>query len=511
MVLIFSKIAACRRGYTLALLQGWKGELGFGAPNLEFAPINRGVGMGMFFLKQRWEKKGGYREVLVIAVPLILSTGMWSVQHFVDRMFLSWYSSEAIAAAMPAGMLYFTVASLFMGTASYVSTFVAQYYGAGSLNRIGPVLWQGVYVSALGSIVLLGLIPFARPIFSLVGHEAFVQRNEVVYFQVLCLGGGPYIASAALSGFFSGRGKTWPIMWVNTLATALNIVLDYMLIFGHWGLPELGIKGAGIATVLAGVFSLLVFMGFMCLGVNNRNYHTFEGWRPEKLLFWRLLRFGLPSGLQFCLDMAGFTAFVLLVGRLGTVSLAATNISFNINTLAFMPMIGCGIAISVLVGQYLGADRPDLAQTSAYSGFHLTFVYMATIASAYVLVPDVFVAPFTPEADPQGFSEIYRLSVVLLRFVAIYSVFDTMNIIFCSAIKGAGDTRYVMNMTVILSLAILIVPSYMAIVVFGLGLMVAWVFATTYVILLGVIFYLRFLDGKWKSMRVIEPITFSEF
>jgi MATE family multidrug resistance protein len=194
---------------------------------------------------------------------------------------------------------------------------------------------------------------------------------------------------------------------------------------------------------------------------------------------------------------------------LGTTSLAATNISFNINTLAFMPMIGCGIAISVLVGQYLGADRPDLAQTSVYSGFHLTFVYMATISSAYVLVPDMFVAPFAPKTDPQGFSEIYRLSVILLRFVAIYSIFDTMNIIFCSAIKGAGDTRYVMTMTVILSLSILVVPSYVAIVVFGLGLMIAWVFATAYVILLGITFYLRFLDGKWKAMRVIEPITIS--
>jgi MATE family multidrug resistance protein len=458
----------------------------------------------MQHLKNRWRSEGGYREVLVVAIPLILSTATWSIQHFVDRMFLTWYSPEAIAAAMPAGMLNFSMTSIFMGTAGYLSTFVAQYYGARRYHRIGPALWQGVYVSLFGGLVIVCAIPFAEPIFSLVGHSPLVQQNEVAYFQILCLGGGAYSASYALSGFFSGRGKTWPVLWVNVATTVVNLVLDYALIFGHWGFPDLGIRGAGIATVVAGVFSLLMFFALLCSGSNNDTFHTIKGWRLERDLFVRLLRYGFPSGVQFFLEMAGFTAFVLVVGRLGIASLAATNIAFNINTLAFMPMIGCGIAISVLVGQYLGGDKPDRAQSVVYSGFHLTLIYMISIAAAYVLVPDVFVAPFALRADPAGFSEIYGYSIVLLRFVAVYSVFDTMNIIFCSAIKGAGDTRYVMLVTVILSVFVFVVPVYLAVVVFELGLMVAWVFATAYITLLGFIFYFRFLGGKWKTMRVIE-------
>jgi len=455
-------------------------------------------------LKTRWNSPGGYREVLVVAIPLILSTATWSVQHFVDRMFLTWYSPEAIAAAMPAGMLNFSMTSIFMGTAGYLSTFVAQYYGAKRYHRIGPALWQGVYVSLLGGLVMVCAIPFAEPVFRLVGHSPLVQQNEVEYFRILCLGGGAYSASYALSGFFSGRGKTWPVLWVNVATTVVNLVLDYALIFGRWGFPELGIRGAGIATVVAGVFSLLMFFALLGTGSNNDTFHTIKGWRPERDLLVRLLRYGFPSGVQFFLEMAGFTAFVLLVGRLGIASLAATNIAFNINTLAFMPMIGSGIAVSVLVGQYLGGDKPDRAQSVVYSGFHLTLVYMISIAAAYVLVPDVFVAPFALRADPRGFSEIYGYSVILLRFVAVYSVFDTMNIIFCSAIKGAGDTRYVMLITVILSVFVFIVPVYLAVVVFEFGLMIAWVFATAYITLLGFIFYLRFLGGKWKTMRVIE-------
>ena len=455
-------------------------------------------------LKTRWNGPGGYREVLVIAIPLILSTATWSIQHFVDRMFLTWYSPEAIAAAMPAGMLNFSMTSIFMGTAGYLSTFVAQYYGAKRYHRIGPVLWQGVYVSLLGGFVIVCAIPFAEPVFRLVGHSPLVQQDEVAYFQILCLGGGAYSASYALSGFFSGRGKTWPVLWVNAVTTVVNLVLDYALIFGHWGFPELGIRGAGIATVVAGVFSLLMFFALLCSGSNNDTFHTIKGWRLERDLFVRLLRYGSPSGVQFFLEMAGFTAFVLLVGRLGITSLAATNIAFNINTLAFMPMIGCGIAVSVLVAQYLGGDKPDRAESVVYSGFHLTLIYMISIAAAYVLVPDVFVAPFALRADPGEFSEIYGYSIILLRFVAVYSVFDTLNIIFCSAIKGAGDTRYVMLITVMLSVFLLIVPVYLAVVIFEFGLMVAWVFATAYIILLGLIFYFRFLGGKWKTMRVIE-------
>jgi MATE family multidrug resistance protein len=455
-------------------------------------------------IRNRWKTVGGYREVFVVAIPLILSTATWSVQHFVDRMFLTWYSPEAIAAAMPAGMLNFSMTSIFMGTAGYLSTFVAQYYGAKRYHRIGPALWQGVYVSLLGGLVIVCAIPFAEPVFRLVGHSPLVQQNEVAYFQILCLGGGAYSASYALSGFFSGRGKTWPVLWVNAVTTVVNLILDYALIFGHWGFPELGIRGAGIATVVAGIFSLLMFFALLFSGSNNDTFHTIKGWRLERDLFVRLLRYGFPSGVQFFLEMAGFTAFVLLVGRLGIASLAATNIAFNINTLAFMPMIGCGIAVSVLVGQYLGGEKPDHAQSAVYSGFHLTLTYMLSIAAAYVLVPDVFVAPFALRADPKEFSEIYGYSIILLRFVAVYSVFDTMNIVFCSAIKGAGDTRYVMLITVILSVFVFILPVYLTVVVFEFGLMVAWIFATAYIILLGFIFYLRFLGGKWKAMRVIE-------
>ena len=192
-------------------------------------------------------------------------------------------------------------------------------------------------------------------------------------------------------------------MWVNILATGVNLVLDYVLVFGMWGFPEMGIRGAGIATVLAGIFSLLAYIPLVCRPLHDGKYHILRGWRFEKALFLRLLRFGFPSGVQFFLDMSGFTVFILLIGHLGTVSLAATNIAFNISTLSFMPMIGSSIAISVLVGQYLGKNQPEMATRSVYSGFHLTFGYMFVIALAYPVYSGTFCAPLCGGGRSRGF------------------------------------------------------------------------------------------------------------
>lgn len=455
------------------------------------------------YINYRWNCEGGYKEFFFIAFPLILSTSSWSIEHFIDRMFLTWYSPESVAAAMPAGMLNFTISSLFLGTVGYVDTFVAQYHGAKMDKNIGPVIWQGVYLSLLGSLVLLVTVPFAGNIFSFFGHTKEVIRLETVYYQILCLGAFPVIASSSLAGFYAGRGHTWIVMWVNFAATFITILFDYLLIFGKWGFPELGIKGAAIANVLSGISMFVIYLVSISKTINITNYDTLK-FKPDIKILKRIFKFGFPNGIQFLLDLTGFTAFIMIIGRLGTDNLAATNIAFNINTIAFMPMIGCGIAVSVLVGQYLGKDRPDFAARSAYSGFHLTIFYMFSIAFLYFFFPKLFIFPFARGSSQAEIENMIPVITHLLKFVAIYYIFDTMNMVFASAIKGAGDTKFVMYVLFFLSLFVLVIPVYMAVFVFNKGLYFAWAIASIYFSLLGFVFYFRFLQGKWKNMRVIE-------
>ncbi len=442
--------------------------------------------------------------MLKVALPLIFSTGAMMILQFVDRMFLTWYSSEAVAASLPAGVVTFTIMSFFIGIGTYVGTFVAQYYGAEQEEHIGPIVWQGMYVALAAGLLHLGLLYLAEPIFRSIGHEPLVQEYEVIYFQIICLAAGPQVASAVIAGFFSGRGETWPIMWVNVLGIIVNLILDYALIFGHWGFPEMGIKGAAIATLIANCLTFFVFLALISRGSLRRRYHTLSGWALNPSLFIHLLRFGAPNGVQFFLEHIGFSLFILLVGRLGTTALAATVVAYNINALAIAPMFGCGVAVSVLVGQYIGQDRPDLAEKSVYSGFHVTFTYTAIVASTYLLAPEIFIKPFAAQSNPLEFAPLRAMTLDLLKIGAIYVMFETMNIVFSSAIKGAGDTRFAMNVTIILSILILVVMTYVFLVIFNRGIMTAWGIAAVYAGSMGLVFFIRFRKGKWKGMRVIE-------
>jgi len=455
-------------------------------------------------LPSLWSRPAGYGDVMTIAFPLILSTGSWSVQHFIDRMFLCWYAPEAMAAASMGGSAAFTILCFFSGTISYVNTFVAQYHGAGQRHRIGPVVWQGIYLSAAVGLLLPAFIPFSGPMFRLLGHSAELQPLEKTFFNITMAGVFFSLYNGVLSSFFTGRGRIWPTTWVTVGIVAVNLVLDYALIFGYCGMPRMGIAGAAWATVLANVAGSLAFTILVFSRANRREYALGTGRRFDPDLMKRLLRFGAPCGLQFLMDMSSFTFFLLFVGGIGKVEGEATVLAFQVNTVAFMPMIGFHIAVSTLVGQSLGRNQPGLAARATWSAFHLTFAYMTTVAILYVVAPSWFIYPFALKADPEKMKAIYPIAVNVLYFIAVYSVFDTMNLVFAGALKGAGDTLFVMLMSWGLSITTVIVPILVACVYFHGGLYTAWFFFSLYVIVLGFGFLFRFLQGKWRTMRVIE-------
>lgn len=455
-------------------------------------------------IKNRWAEKSGYFEVLKIAFPLILSTGSWSLQHFIDRMFLTWYSPAAIAAALPASMVNWTLMSVFVGIAAYVNTFVAQYYGAKRLDRIGPAVWQGIYLSISTVAVVLLFYALAERIFTIFNHTPEVIELEIIYFRILLYGVPFAVMANAISSFFSGLGKTWTVMWVNFVGTGINILLDYLLIFGYLGFPEMGIAGAGWATAIAVTIMAAMFFLLFSRRRLNLEYHTLNGWRFDKSLFRRLIRYGLPNGLQFLLEIMAFTIFVLLVGNIGMAELAASNIAININSLAFMPIYGLTIAVSTLVGQYLGDNKPELAEKATWSAFHLAFVFFGLLALGYFFFPQVFIWPFAVQANSADFGPIRQFTEILLRFVAVYCLFDAGNMIFSGALKGAGDTRFVAVASVGLSWGVMIVPSLAALYVFDSGLYGLWSLVTLYLVGLCFVFLWRFKKGFWKSMRVIE-------
>jgi MATE family, multidrug efflux pump len=454
---------------------------------------------------ERWSRLNGYREVFAISFPLVASMGSITVMQFTDRVFLANYSVDAIAAALPAGIASFTFIAFFMGVANYTNVFVAQYTGAMAFSRVGGALWQGIYFSLAAAALLALMCLVSGRLFDLIDHSPHIRSLEVTYFNILTLGAGLVVLNSTMACFYTGRGLTWTVMVVNMAGAAVNIPLDYCLIYGVGPFPELGIVGAGIATVIASA-TITVILVTLIFGKSNRGrFATWEARTFDKELFGRMMRYGLPSGIQFFLEIFGFTFFVQMVGRLGDLELAASNIVLAIESLSFLPMVGFHIGNATLMGQAIGRGRPEEGAYATTSAIHITLVYMIFLAMVFVLAPEPLLRLFrADQRTPAEYAHILALGVILLRFVAAFSFFDALNLIFSSAIKGAGDTRFIMWTIAALSLGVMIIPVYVAVEVLGAGIYAAWTLATVYACALGLAFMLRYRQGKWKRMRVIE-------
>jgi multidrug resistance protein, MATE family len=451
-----------------------------------------------------WLRPCGGREVLGLAYPLVLSSLSWTVLTFVDRMYLYHWSQEALAASFPAALLWWALICCPLGICQYVGTFVSQYFGNDQPRRIGPVVWQGAWIGLLASPLAMLPILFADRIFAWAGHAPQVRADEVTYFWIVGLSTPAMLVSNALSCFYSGRGKTQIVMVIDVGTVVVNIVLDYLWIFGHAGFPAAGIAGAAWATTVAIFARLAVYLVLLSRTESRREFASLA-WRFDWSLCRRLLEFGGPAGLQMVLEVAGFTVFVFLVGSLGVEELAATNLAFNVSSLAFMPVFGVATAASILVGQQLGRDAPHLAERGTWTCLGISLLYMTAVSTLYVTVPDLFLLGFIPGKNSASNQEVHALAVVLLRYVAAYNLFDALNMVFVSAIKGAGDTRFVFVISLIMAI-LLAVGTWVAMVYLGAGLHGCWMLVTAWICALGVVYGLRFRQGVWRGMRVIDPV-----
>jgi multidrug resistance protein, MATE family len=446
--------------------------------------------------------KTSYRAILSLSLPLILSMSSNMLMQFIDAIFLSWFSADAIAALVPAGMTSWLLTSAFVGTAGYTSTFVAQYIGAGKGERAAHAVWQGIYIGMVTGLLLLVFIPTAPRLFELVGHAPHIRIMEVRFFTITCAGAIFAITSSAIAGFFIGRGATKTVMTVHIVGFGINAALDYVLIFGKAGAPRLGITGAALATVAA---SFIVAVLFMILFLTRKNREAWGTWQSrdfEADLALRLFRYGFPSGMRFSIEMMAWTLFVFFVGRIGAMELTATNIAWRINGIAFFPVIGFSQAIAILVGNAQGAVQPSISLKVTWRGMLISQIWMFAIAVVFIAWPHELFALFNAGNSAMD-GDIVKVGVVLLRFVAVYCLLDACNYIFMGSLVAAGDTRWTFVMSV--SLHILFSVALFAADRWGRTLMTEWTIATVFVMVQALVWMGRFLQGKWKTMRVIEP------
>jgi len=448
-------------------------------------------------------RRGGVRELLAIAFPMVVSQACETLMMFVDRAFLSRLGARYMAAAMGGGVTVFMFMTLFIGLTGYTSPLVAQYLGAGRKRNCAMVAAQALIVCAFAYPVILACIPLGGKLFRLSGIAAEQLAPQEAYFRILMFGAVIGLARHTITSFFSGIGRTRIVMVSTAVAMAVNILSNYVLIFGKLGFPAMGIQGAAVGTLLGTSSALAVTAGVFFSARYRREFGTVSGIRMDASVMKKLLRYGLSPGVEMFLNVVAFNVLVMSFHSYGVEVAASVTIAFSWDLVSFVPLIGVHIAVMSLVGRYMGAGDPDTAHKSTIAGLKLAVMYAAFTFTIYLLLPHYLVRPFLQSGDQEQAAAIAPMAVYMIRLITVYIFGDALTLVFSGALKGAGDTFWTMCISVsghwVMALGTLVMIHG-----FQLSPRTAWAVAVFLIMGIGAAFLVRYRMGRWREMRVVD-------
>lgn len=442
-------------------------------------------------------------ELARIALPMVVSQGTFAVMIFTDRYFMSQIDSVHMAAALGGGVAAFFSFCFFTGLLSYANALTAQYLGAGELGKCSKVVTQGIVITVMCSPALVLITYLVSGIFENVGHDSAQVELEKTYYTILMLGVIVTLTKTCLSSYFAGIGRTRVVMICDVCGLVLNVPLCYVMVFGKLGLPELGIVGAGISTIIASFFACLLFFLFYFEREHRVKFFVMNSFHIDWGVLRRFWRLGFPSGLELFLNVAAFNLFLLMFQGYGVVEGASAAIVFNWDLLSFVPMIGLNIGVISLIGRFVGAN--DMARTDEVmsAAFFLGIFYSAILAILYISFRFPLVEVFSP---PEGdFSEIRSLSAFMMIGLSSYVMADAIIIISGGVLRGAGDTRWLMYTSVGLHWAMLI-AQYYVILVWQFGPQVSWLTFCAMIFAIAIVYVWRLQSGVWRDPEKLRLV-----
>lgn len=437
-------------------------------------------------------------QVIVIAVPLVLQNLAQTLLGVIDTWFVSTIGTEAIAALGLAGVIYFTFLVLYRNSINSLVAFVGRAHGAGDDEKIGAVVWRGIWLAAILSLTVVAL-PWVFSV--LMGWAApaespLILDYGIVYLRIRTRELPLAMFSAIGWAFLVGRGDSRTPMLLMWLMVSINILLDWLMVPGNLGVPALGVAGAAWATVLANLCNALFTAAIIW---SRRNRQRFDTGRP-RMVPWsdirKVLEVGLPAGMGDFIEIASFSIFFSMIGRLGTETLAANQIAVQYMSISFTFGLAISMAASSLVSQFMGAGDPKTAEKAAYRALIIGMIGMGLIGLTYIISPAFLISIFSN--DPV----VIQAGVTILRVIAIYQIFDAAGIVLSGALMGGGDTRFTMLTRLILAWGVFLPSAWLTIFQFDGGIQGAWVAALAYLLALAIIYFWRFRSGVWKTFQI---------
>jgi MATE family multidrug resistance protein len=380
-----------------------------------------------------------------------------------------------------------------------VQSFVAQLVGRGEPEAAPRFAWYGLAIAGVAGVLGLLAIPFLEPALSLTDYSPATKSMMASYMTIRMFSVIAIVGIEVLGNWYGGLNNTWMAMVCGVITMVVDLVLNFVLVYGYLGAPEMGVDGAALSTAIASWtgFAFLVVAFWARMGGAPRVKTT--GLSRREL--WRVVRFGLPNGLNWFLEFAAFQVFVNFVfGGLGDVPVAALNVVIAINSVSFMPAWGIATAGSILAGQAIGRGARDQVWSYVKITLACTMTWMTVIGIGYLLFPDELLSLFD-SGDP----ELVSIGVSMLVISALWQVFDAIGLTLSETLRAAGDTAWTAMMRLVLAWLVFMPLSYLVVGVLDGGPIGAMVCLVIYLALLAGALSYRFRSGAWRRIELIEP------
>ncbi len=417
---------------------------------------------------------GHARATLILGLPLIGSNLAQFGLHVTDTIMLGWYGVVPLAAGVLGASSWFVVFILGSGFAKAVMPMVAAARGRGDETQVRRVARMGLWLSILFSVLIYPLFWWSEGVLLALGQKPEVAALARDYLRIAGLGVGPALVVMVLKSYLAALERTQVVLWVTVAAVPLNVCLNWALIFGNWGAPELGVAGSAVATVVVQGVSLILLCLYAGLLPSLRVYQLFTRfWRPDWQAFADVFRLGWPMGLTGLAESGLFHASAIMMGWIGTVELAAHGIALEITALTFMVHMGLSSAVTVRTGRFYGSGDVAGMRLGAAVGIGLSAVFAGLTMGLFLAFPVPFISVFIDGAEPQR-AMIIAIGTLLLACAALFQFADSMQVMALGLLAGVQDTRVPMVFAALSYWVIGIPVSYVLAFPMGYGAVGLW-------------------------------------
>lgn len=444
---------------------------------------------------------GALRTLFALAWPVVLARATQSVVGFCDALMVAPLGEEALAAATTGALNTFAFIIFPIGVVFIVQSFASQLRGRGDVEAVPRYAYYGLMLSLLAGLFTLLTLPWLPALLAAFDYTPTVRTLMHEYLALRLLSVAPAVGVEALGNWFGGLGNTRPSLVAGVCTMVANIALNYLLILPRWGLPGYGVAGAAVASALA------TWLGFAVVALLFAQVRRGQPGLSRLRLRWpeflRMLRFGLPNGVNWFLEFAAFLLFInVVVGHLGTTVLAAFNVVLQLNGVSFMPAFGLASAGAIMVGEAIGQRAYERVWPLVKLSAQVTCTWMGTVGLFYVVSARWVMSWFRPaEVTSEAFLEV---GATMLMLSAIWQLFDAVGITFSEALRAAGDTTWCMVARIVIAWVFFTPLAWVAVLLLEGGVLTVMLALVGYMVALALTLVLRFASGRWRTIELVE-------